>query len=209
MLQYQPGNIYIYTATMNKQTSQQPDPKELIVRAQAGDDLAFEQLYNQYFTPIARYILIRVGDNDVADDLTQMVFLKFHRNLNNWQDKGYAPSAYLYTIARSVIADYYRKESRTGKKTSNSEDVLALLPDASQNPHQDVIVAEEIENLYIHLHQLPQHYQEVLLLRYVENMSSSDVAHIIGKTDVATRKVVSRAVKALGAQMKINSDSDS
>ncbi len=181
-----------------------PDLISVVKKAKEGDKAAFEELYNEYFAPLNRYILIRVGDVSEAEDLTQLVFIKFYKNLANWQDKGYQPSAYLFTIARSVIADYYRSRGRKGSKLSNSEEVLALISDSSQNPHQDVIQSEEIRTLYKNLKTLPQEYQEVLVLRYIENLSSKEISQVIGKSDVATRKMLSRAVSALAEVTKKN-----
>ncbi len=178
------------------------DLAALVARAKNGDENAFETIYNQYFAPLHRYILIRVGDVEDADDLVQMVFIKFHKNLANWQDRGYQPSAYLYSIARSVIADHYRTKSRKGQKITNSEEVLSLIADRSHNPHQDVLQSEEQKTLYENLKKLPPNYQEALLLRYMQNMSSAEVAAIIGKSDVATRKLLSRAVSALSKVSK-------
>lgn len=185
----------------NKPTS---DLISVVKRAKEGDKSAFEQLYNEYFAPLNRYIIIRVGDLSEAEDLTQLVFIKFYKNLVNWQDKGYQPSAYLFTIARSVIADYYRSKGRKGSKLSNSEEVLALISDSSQNPHQDVIESEEIRTLYQNLKKLPEKYQEVLMLRYIENLSSKEISQVINKSDVATRKMLSRAVSALADISKKN-----
>ena len=185
----------------NKPTS---DLISVVKRAKEGDKSAFEQLYNEYFAPLNRYIIIRVGDVSEAEDLTQLVFIKFYKNLVNWQDKGYQPSAYLFTIARSVIADYYRSKGRKGSKLSNSEEVLALISDSSQNPHQDVIESEEIRTLYQNLKKLPEKYQEVLMLRYIENLSSKEISQVINKSDVATRKMLSRAVSTLADISKKN-----
>ncbi len=175
---------------------------ELITRAQSGDEIAFEQLYNEYFTKLYRYILVRVGSSDEADDITQLVFVKFYKNLANWHDQGYEPSAYLYTIARSVIADYFRSKARKGKKIESSDEVLEIIADPSQNLHADVISNEEKASLYHALQQLPDNYQEVLLLRYTEDLPSKEIAKIIGKSDVATRKLLSRAVSALAEVTK-------
>lgn len=185
--------------TSNKKT----DFTALVIRAKNGDEVAFEEIYSQYFAPLHRYILIRVGDTEEADDLVQTVFIKFHKNLANWQDKGYQPSAYLYSIARSVIADYYRTKSRKGNKISNSDEVLNLIADKSQSPHENVLQSEELRTLYVNLKKLPQNYQEALLLRYMQNMSSAEIAQIINKSDVATRKLLSRAVKALAKISKV------
>jgi RNA polymerase sigma-70 factor (ECF subfamily) len=170
---------------------------DLIARAKSGDESAFEQLYNEYFTQLYRYVLIRVGSQDDADDIVQLIFLKFYKNLENWHDQGYQPSAYLYSIARSVIADHFRKVGRSGKKIQKSEEFLDILSDTSQNLHSGVIVQEEITELYTAIKTLPRNYQEALLLRYSDNLSSQEIAKIIGKSDVATRKLLSRSVQAL------------
>lgn len=189
---------------MSKKNDSTPDLISVVKKAKAGDKSAFEELYNEYFAPLNRYILIRVGDPSEAEDLTQLVFIKFYKNLVNWQDKGYQPSAYLFTIARSVIADYYRSRGRKGSKLTNSEEVLSLISDSSQNPHQDVIESEEIRTLYKNLKKLPEKYQEVLVLRYIENLSSKEISQIINKSDVATRKMLSRSVSALAELTKKN-----
>ncbi len=187
---------------MNNKNISKSELINAITSAQKGDETAFELLYEYYFSPLYKYVLIRTGDPQEADDLTQLVFIKFYRNLANWQDKGFAPSAYLYTVARSVLADHYRKKSKQGSKITNSEDVLLAISDKSQNPHQDVIDNEQLQHLYQNLQQLPQNYQEVLTLRYIEGLSSLEIAKIIGKNDAATRKQLSRAVAALAKKSK-------
>ena len=186
------------TPKPNNQTAHFVD---LIARAKSGDGDAFEQLYNEYFTQLYRYVLIRVGNSDDADDIVQLIFLKFYKNLDNWQDQGYQPSAYLYTIARSVMADHFRKLGRTGKKINQSEEFLEILADSSQSPQASVIQQEERTQLYTAMKTLPQNYQEVLLLRYSEGLPSREIAEIIGKSDVATRKLLSRAVQTLSEIM--------
>lgn len=179
---------------------------KLVASAQKGDNIAFERLYNHYFSPLHSYITLRVGSSDDADDLTQQVFLKFHKNLANWQNQGYQPSAYLYSIARSVIADHFRAKSRRGTSVENSEELFNMLSDESQNPHQDVLVAEENQQLLHALYKLPNHFQEVLLLRYMENLSSQQISELIKKSDVATRKILSRATKALANQLELDKE---
>lgn len=183
--------------TLPDKSSQTNHFVDLIARAKSGDESAFEELYNEYFTQLYRYVLIRVGSSDDADDIVQLIFLKFYKNLENWHDQGFLPSAYLYSIARSVIADHFRKNGRTGKKIEKSEEFLEMIADQSQSLQSGVIVQEEINQLYLAIKKLPQNYQEALLLRYSENLQSKEIAEIIGKSDVATRKLLSRAVSAL------------
>lgn len=181
-----------------KNTIDSPTPEEvlaLVIAAKTGDSAAFEQLYQHFYQPILRYLVIRVGDMDDAEDLAQKTFIKFYRNLHNWQDQGYSPAAYLYTVARSVLADHFR--SQKARKLDNSEDILGLLADRSQNLEKSVIESEEVQQIFAAMHKLPELDAEVLRLRFIEGLSNPEIASIIDKSDVATRKTLSRATQRL------------
>lgn len=168
---------------------------ELVLAAKQGNSAAFEQLYQHFYQPIFRYLLLRVGDPDDAEDLAQKTFIKFYRNLHNWHDQGYGPAAYLYTVARSVLADHFRAQKH--RKSESSEEILALLADRSQNLEKSVIDSEEIEQVLTAIQKLPELDAEVVRLRFIEGFSSQEIAHIIAKNDVATRKTISRAMSRL------------
>ena len=181
-----------------KNSTTKPTPEAilaLVVAAKAGDSSAFEQLYQHFYQPILRYIVIRVGDMDDAEDLAQKTFIKFYRNLHNWQDQGYSPAAYLYTVARSVLADHFR--SQKARKLDNSEDILGLLADRSQNLEKSVIESEEVQKIFAAMHKLPELDAEVLRLRFIEGLSNQEIALIVDKSNVATRKTLSRATQRL------------
>lgn len=167
----------------------------LIAQAKSGDSLAFEKLYQHFYQPILRYILLRVGDRDDAEDLAQKTFIKFYKNLHNWRDQGYSPAAYLYTIARSVLADHFRGQK--ARKLENSEDILALLADRSQNLQKSVIESEEVHHILDAMQDLPDIDAEVLRLRFIEGLNNQEISQIIQKNQVATRKAVSRALQRL------------
>lgn len=173
---------------------------ELVTRAQDGDQTAFDELYEQLYQPLFRYIAAKVRTTEDAEDLTQQSFLKFYKNLSRWQDRGYSPTAYLYKIASSVVIDYYR--ATRNRPIGDSEDVLLAIADTSQDQHQDVLIHEQKQHLLNQLHKLSELDQEVLRLRFFVGLSSEQIAEIIGKTPVATRKLQSRAVAKLRLLIK-------
>jgi len=172
---------------------------DLISSAQAGDEAAFEQLYNEFYEPILRFIAFRVPTSDDAEDLAQTVFMRFYNNLKNWRDQGYSPLAYVFTIARSVVADYYRKNRI--KPVNNSEEILPLLMDSSAKPDEIMQSNQEVERIMAAIGKLPQNYQEVISLRLVRELDYEQIAKILNKTEVNIRKLYSRGIKKLQNQI--------
>jgi RNA polymerase sigma-70 factor (ECF subfamily) len=172
---------------------------ELILAAQAGDEAAFEQLYTEFYEPILRFIAFRVPTGDDAEDLAQTVFMRFYNNLKNWRDQGYSPLAYVFTIARSVVADYYRKNRI--KPVGNSEEILPLLMDTSAKPDELMQSNQEVERIMKSLGKLPQNYQEVISLRLIRELDYPQIAQMLNKTEVNVRKLYSRGIQKLQAQL--------
>lgn len=168
---------------------------ELIAQAQAGDEEAFARLYEVCYEPVLRYIAIRVPAADDAEDLAQQVFIRFYKNLHNWQDQGFSPLAYIFTIARSVVADYWR--SQKNRPIDNSEEVLPLLVDSAARPDELAHSADTRAAILRGINQLPENYQEVIALRLIEGLTSPEIAKMIGKSEVATRQLYSRGLSKL------------
>ncbi len=173
---------------------------ELIALAQKGDEQAFEQLYEACYEPVLRYVTIRVHNPDDAQDLAQQVFIRFYKNLHNWHDQGYSPLAYIFTIARSVVADHWRANKR--RPLESSEEILPFLEDSRARPDQVAESKYKVEAILSGIEQLPKNYQEVIALRLIDGLSSPEIAKIIGKTEVATRKIYSRGIAKLQMILK-------
>jgi RNA polymerase sigma-70 factor (ECF subfamily) len=93
------------------------------------------------------------------------------------------------------VIDYYR--STRNRPIGDSEEVLLAIADRSQDQHEDVLISEQKQHLLRQLQKLSELDQEVLRLRFFVGLSSEQIAEIIGKTPVATRKLQSRAVAKL------------
>lgn len=172
---------------------------KLIKDAQNGDKDAFGVLYNEYYEPILRFMNLRVPSADDAEDLTQQVFIRFYRNLQNWEDRGFSPLAYIFTIARSVIADHWRRNKH--RPVENSEDILLLIEDNTDGPARRIIEQEGVSNIINAIGNLPKNYQEVISLRLIKGLKNPEIAKIINKSEVATRKLYSRGIQKLRQEL--------
>lgn len=168
---------------------------ELIAAAQSGDEAAFERIYESAFEPVLRYIAMRVPQPDDAEDLAQQVFIRFYNNLSTWKYQGYSPLAYIFTVARSVVADYYR--ANKNRPIEASEEVLPLLQDMRAQPDEAAQSAQEVNRIMRSIRALPPMYAEVVSLRLIQELQTAEVAKIIGKSEVATRKLYSRGLQKL------------
>lgn len=170
--------------------------RDIIARAQAGDKGAISDLYKAYSDPIFQYISYRVESSAAAEDLTGEVFLRMVRGLTTYEDRGLPFGAWLFRIAANLVNEHYRQHKQMR--------VSALTEDERSNdtdPFERLAQQEEREQLLKALHALPAEYQDILILRFMRNLSHTEVAAILAKSETAVRALQHRALKALGEKL--------
>ncbi|MFA6475825.1 MAG: RNA polymerase sigma factor [Candidatus Paceibacterota bacterium] len=172
--------------------------KELIVKAKAGDKEPFAVIYEQFYTPIFRYLYGRTGDKNLAEDLTQDVFLKGYRSLNNYMVSASSPLAYFYTIARNCLIDHWRKIA----PERLSENYLEVLPDPEASTDRLALAREAEKILEIGLSALTVVQREVLTLKYLNELSTREIAEILDKKEEAIRQIIVRALRAMSQKLE-------
>ncbi|MSR76556.1 MAG: sigma-70 family RNA polymerase sigma factor [Candidatus Ryanbacteria bacterium] len=172
-------------------TSKKKDPRELIARAKDGDRDAFGELYAEYFTPIWRYIFYRVRSREETEDIVQNVFIKAFVSVSRFEQQKVDPLAYFYTIARNTLIDYWRK-----KKDVPIEHA-ALIRDNDADPHELVMQMENRTLAQKAIAKLEGDQREVIVLRFINDLSVRETAHIMGKSEAAVRQMQLRAIKAM------------
>ena len=182
---------------MNRDSNQEPKDSDLISRAKEGDFEAFGELYQRYVDLIYRYIRTRVSENRSAEDLTEMVFLKAFEALDRYQERGWPFSSFLYHVARNQLADHYRRQ-RDEVPLEEAYDLEA----SPEFPNREDGVIDRVHALQKALEKLPEDYQEIIRLRILLELSTSEVAAILDRSEGAIRVLLHRALKALRKQIE-------
>lgn len=169
--------------------------KLLLARIQQHQDAdSFSEVYEYLSEPIYRFIYFKVGSKEVAQDLTADVFLKVWKGLTAANPKHITHlKAYFYRSARHTVIDHYRQSAR--KKEDALENVREV--DIAYHPEPQLHARIELQGVLKCIGSLKDSYQEVLLLKYVENFTLAEIGAAMGKSPVATRVLIHRANKAL------------
>lgn len=164
--------------------------ESLLLRAKNGDEAAFTQLYNATFQKIFRYVFFRVSHKEVAEDLTEDVFLKAFKNISTLQSNSF--EAWLYPIARNRVIDYYRSK----KETVPLEAVEEILE--YQSNLVDILHLQDQQKLLVKLLQeLGEDQQSVIKLKFFEQLSNTEIASLLNKAEGTIRIIQFRALKKL------------
>ncbi len=165
--------------------------ESLVRRAQKRDQEAFAQLYEEHFDKIYRYIVLRIGNETEAEDMTQQVFLNALQSISSFKWKGIPFSAWLFRIAHNQVVDYLRKKKRTPVLLDES---LASGDDAPQQIAERKL---DIERLLKATKQLTEAQREVISLRFTSELPIAQVAKIMGKSQGAVKALQHSGIVAL------------
>ena len=169
------------------------DEEKLVRRAKGGEAEAFGLLYDHYLPPIYRFVLFRVSHSEEAEDITHQTFLKAWERIRQYEPKGYAFGSWLYRIARNTVIDSHR---RAGPYTAALEAVADLKTE--ERSQSEALQAKiEWETLLHVIGELKEVEQDVLFLRFVEDLSHRETAEAIGKSEGAVKLIQHRALKNL------------
>jgi RNA polymerase sigma-70 factor, ECF subfamily len=180
--------------------AQKPSPQaadeRLVVEAAQADLSKFEVLYELHFDRVYFFIISRVHDRTIAEDLTSEVFHKALANLPNYQWRGTPFSAWLFRIASNEIVDYFKRSDRE-QQVDELEHPLAQ-PDFSST---DVDFIERHVHFFRLVEQLPEIQRRVVCERFVDERSIREIARRLSKTEGAIKQLQFRALRTLRAQI--------
>ncbi len=176
------------------------EEKKLIQQAKEGDSQAFASLYQAHVQPIFRYILARVSDFELAEDLTSDVFTRAISGLASYQDEGTPFIAWLYRIAHARVIDTYRKKGRNPTPSDIEDAVVPFETDFDEGLMQQ----EAAQALKSAMRDLTEDQRTVIILRFVEGYRLEQVAVILKKNANAIKALQHRAVRAIAARLERN-----
>jgi RNA polymerase sigma-70 factor (ECF subfamily) len=180
--------------------AQKPSPQtadeRLLVEAAQADLAKFDVLYELHFDRVYFFIVSRVHDRTIAEDLASEVFHKALANLCNYQWRGTPFSAWLFRIASNAIVDHFKRSDRE-RQADELEHPLAQ-PDLSST---DLDFIERQVHFFRLVEQLPEIQRRVVCERFVEERSIREIARRLSKTEGAIKQLQFRALQTLRAQI--------
>ena len=182
-----------------------PDPGDaaaevwaLVERAQAGEAEAFGLIYDRYVDTVFRFVYFRVGNRQLAEDLTSDTFLRALKRIGSFTWQGRDLGAWLVTIARNLVADHF-KSGRYRLEVTTGDVLDADREDRGPEGSPESAVVDHITNvaLLTAVKQLNPEQQECIVLRFLQGFSVAETAQTMGKNEGAIKALQYRAVRAL------------
>lgn len=165
----------------------------LVERAKT-DPTAFAVLYERYVMYVYHYLRTRTRTDENAKDLTQQVFLNAFAALPRYRARGVPFKAWLFQIASHLAADVYRRREKYVSWDLLPEAMQVL---SEQNPETIMIEHEARASLYQLLRGFSAYNRELLALRFAAQLSSTEIAKVVGKSPAAVKKQLTRLIQTL------------
>ena len=160
-------------------------------------DSVFKRLYSDYQQDVFQFLIYLVKNRDTAEDLMQEVFIRVMKSFDHFQGNS-SEKTWLFSIAKNVAIDYFRKQSTIRKRVMekfdwSKSDVVSegALPQeiAEQN--------DEIKALYSCMDQCTTDQKLVIVMRYIQDLSIVETAEVLGWTEGKVKTTQHRAIKKL------------
>ncbi len=159
-------------------------------RARRGDAAAFEHLMRTHERRVLQLAVRLVGHLEDAQDISQDVFMKLHRELSRFHETPDL-AAWLYRVTVNTCWDYERRNKRSPLVSIGSDSAFWRSPLPS--PEKIVVQSRDVDRLHSGLLTLSQGERAAIVLREMEGLNTSEVASILGLAEVTVRVQISTA----------------
>ncbi len=155
------------------------------------------EYYDIYKDKIFSYFFYNLGkDIQTAEDLTSEAFLKGFEKFDYYDDT-YNFSTWIFTIARNTLYDYYRKKKINISLDDDSEMSFEEFVKYEQDFDAKIDTDIKMEQVYIVLEGIPKSQKEYIVMKYMQELTTKEIAQLTGKTEATVRKTLSRWLWAL------------
>lgn len=159
----------------------------------------FEEIYEQYFSYIYKYILKLSGSRDIADEITSETFLKALKSIDKFKGEC-SVSSWLCQIAKNSFYSYTKRNKYA--VSLDEDETLNKITDYTQNIESNCINKAESDRAKEHLHNLGEPYKEVFMWRFYGEMSFKQIGELFGKNENWACVTYYRARKMLKEKME-------
>jgi RNA polymerase sigma factor (sigma-70 family) len=195
----------------SSQALEVPDdlPEDLRRRLPSLDPEALEAFFDLYFPRLYGYVRGLVRHEQLAEDLTQDIFVQLHRGLSTY-DPDRALRPWVFTVAVNRVRDYWRsrrhRESQQETSTQFEDDAMDLEAPSGYAPELPLEALEDAHAVREAVERLPAGMREVVVMRVFEDMSFGEIGEVLGRNEVAVRKRYSRALGELRRLLGVDPD---
>ncbi len=167
--------------------------RALVERAQLGDEAAFEAIYGDLAPRVLRFVRHYLGDPDLAEEVMQVTFMRVIEGLHRYQVRDRVPfAAWVFRIARNAAVDARRSSHLTA-----TLEIADLRAASTNGPFEMAVAAIERERLAAALATLPPAQHDVLVYRFLAELTPAEVARLMNRSEGAVRVLQHRAIGAL------------
>jgi len=169
---------------------------QLIERIRNGEMNLFSELVLRYQNKLFAYVYRLVGHKEEAEDVLQEIFIKVYKNLNSFEaDRKF--SSWIYRISHNEAINFLKKNRKVLVLYYEDDDYLLKKLKTDNNFLKDIITTETSQQLKKVLAKLPPKYQEVIILKYLEEKSYEEIAVILHKPINTVGTLLNRAKSQL------------
>ncbi len=176
-----------------------------MVEAAQHDPAAFDALYRRYLAQVYSLAYYELGDHHAAEDATERTFLSALANLARFEERarpedGDGASTFkvwLFQIARNAIAS----QRRTTRRTATAPLEAATTAVHPLDVERDVVAREEAAAAWQAVDRLPADRRRALVLRFVDEMTTAEIAGVLGRSEGAVRVLIHRGLRSVARDL--------
>lgn len=172
------------------------------VDAARRDPRRFEALYRKYVGQVYSFALYELRDHHAAEDATEQVFLRALTALPRFEERGEGERStfrvWLFRIARNAISNEQRRRRRHPQLPLDEAAAIG----AADDPGRDLESRELLSRAWRAVDRLPADRRRALVLRFVEEMGTSEIAAVLGRSEGAVRVLIHRALRSVARELR-------
>lgn len=178
---------------------------DLMLAVREGEIARLGDLFERYHGQLYGFFVRVTGERTLSEDLVQLVFYRILKYRHTYRDEGKF-SAWIYHLARRVVADHYRKH-RAPQAAAASDAELEEVPDEGVDVRDRVAISDDLDRMKRAFSLLPSDQREILTLHRFQRLAHTEIARLLDCSVGATKVRLHRAIKSLREKyLRLGSD---
>jgi len=180
----------------------QPE-KEILLKAKANDQIAFNTLFNKYWDTVYGFLISRTSDSNKAEELSIEVFSKAFDRISSF-DESQSFASWITTIAKNHHIDRFRSSQKHEKETDRVSELSKIqISSLDPSPEELLISNQNLDHVLTQIKTLKEDYRIILKLRYFDDLSLKQIEETLNEPASNVRVKLFRAKKMLSNKLKL------